>query len=301
MAAATKPPTRIQRVGSGHSYYLDGEHVRGVTTIIGDGIPKNGLIGWAANSVADAVVNGLAVAKTADGRTRIVADELVDDLLGWNATRGTHAVKVGDDPLPRLALAKILASVRYRDSDTASAKGTAVHGLAEQLAHGVEVDVPEHLTGHVDSYLRFLDEWNPTDALVERVVVNRRWRYMGQLDLIANFGDAGTALLDIKTSRSGVFAETALQLAGYRYATTMLDGLDPATGDAIEVPMPAVDWCGVLWVRADGYDVIPFDVTEATHRVFLYAKHVGEWLDFKEGAAATVKGSPLAPPRQAAV
>lgn len=289
------PPTRIQRHGNGHSYYLDGEKVPGVTTILSNGIPKPGLIGWAANQVADVVVNGLSTARNDKGEVRVVADDLVRELLEWNATRGQHAVKVGDDRLPRLALAKILSSIRYRDVDEASGKGTQVHGLAESLARGEEVDVPDELAGHVRSYLRFLEEWDPTEALLERVVVNRRWRYMGKLDLLARFPKYGLGLVDVKTSRSGVYAETGLQLAGYRYAETMLDGVDEA-GNVVEVPMPEVEWCGVVWVRADGYDVYPFDVTPDTFRTFLYAKQVGEWLDFKDGPAATIKGNALAAP-----
>lgn len=289
------PPTRIQRHGNGHSYYLDGEKVPGVTTILSNGIAKPGLIGWAANQVADVVVNGLSTARNDKGEVRVVADDLVRELLEWNATRGQHAVKVGDDRLPRLALAKILSSIRYRDVDEASGKGTQVHGLAESLARGEEVDVPDELAGHVRSYLRFLEEWDPTEALLERVVVNRRWRYMGKLDLLARFPKYGLGLVDVKTSRSGVYAETGLQLAGYRYAETMLDGVDEA-GNVVEVPMPEVEWCGVVWVRADGYDVYRFDVTPDTFRTFLYAKQVGEWLDWKEGPAASIKSNALAAP-----
>jgi hypothetical protein len=39
-------------------------------------------------------------------------------------------------------------------------------------------------------------------------------------------------MVDLKTNRSGIFGETALQLAGYRYADTYLDE------DGNEQPMP---------------------------------------------------------------
>lgn len=292
------PPTRIQRSGNGHSYYLDGEKVPGVTTILGNGVPKPALVAWGARCAAEAVANALTTAEGKDGQTHIVADQLITELLAWNETRGYRAEKVNrGDPLPRLAVAKILENIRYRDLDAASNRGTEVHALAARLARGEEVDVPDVLTGHVDSYLRFLAEWDPTQALLERVIINRKWRYMGKFDLLAHFPDYGVGLLDVKTSRSGVFAETALQLAGYRYGETMLDGVDDA-GNVVEVPMPEVDWCGAVWVRADGYDVYRFDVTPKTHRIFLYAKHLGEWLDWKEGAAATVKSDALDPPRK---
>jgi len=306
MARKPKNPTRIQRAGNGHSYYLDGVKVPGVTTILSNGIPKPGLINWASNVPADFVANRLGVARNAEGKTRIVADELVRDLLEWNASRGHHAVKVDEsETLPRLAIAKILSSIRYRDSGEASAKGTEVHKLGERLARGEEVDVPEGLEGHVASYLRFLEEWDPTEALLERVMVSRKWRYMGKTDLIARFpgewpdetpwaGEPiGVGLLDLKTSRSGIFAETALQVAAYGNAETMLEGDD-------EVPIPEVDWFGAVWVRADGFDVYRFDVrqdpSDRAFRTFLYAKQVGDWLDFREGPAATVKSDSLPPP-----
>lgn len=306
MAAKPKPPTRIQKAGNGHSYYLDGEKVPGVTTILGDGIPKPALVGWAANTTADYVMNRLTVVQGANG-PRIVADELVDDLRRWNDERpGWAKVKIGSDPLPRLDLAKILANVRYKDRDDAANRGSEVHALAEALARGDEVDVPPELAGYVDSYLRFLDEWEPANARLEVVGVNRRWGYMGKFDMLADFpgkvwssgpweGEpVGRGLLDIKTSRSGIFAEVALQLQGYRFFETIL-------GPDGEEPMPSVDFVAAIHVRADGYDLIPFNVTgnpntDRAYRTFLYAKQVGEWLDFKEGDAATVKFDAATPP-----
>jgi len=303
-------PTRIQRSGNGHTYYLDGEPVPGVTTILGDGIPKPGLIGWASKIPADVVANGLGVAKNANGEIRIVADDLIEELRTWQQSRtGSKVVPWSDHtPLPRAAVADALASLRYRDLDAAANRGTEVHELAERIAQGEEVEVPEQLAGHVRSYLRFLDEWQPRDALIERVIVNRRWRYMGKTDMIATIdrlppwlaerlGTEGPArgLFDLKTSRSGIFAEVALQLEAYRRGETMLEGRD-------EVPMPAIDFVAAVHVRADGYDVYSFEIeTErrpTTFDVFLYAKQVGEWLDWKKGAAATIKSPALPPPHR---
>ena len=78
-------------------------------------------------------------------------------------------------------------------------------------------------------------------------------------------------LIDLKTNRSGPFGEVALQLAAYRHAEVAL--IDNET-----VPMPPVDWCGVLWLRADGYDLYPFDAGPAQFRSFLYVQQVGRFL-----------------------
>lgn len=308
MAREKAAPTRMQKSGRGHTYYLDGEWCPGVTTILSNGIPKGGLIGWASKIPADVVANALTVAKDSEGRTRVVADDLIAELRGWQETRtGKDVVKWSDHtPLPRAAVADALASLRFRDLDEAAGKGTEVHKLAERLAHGEEVEVPEHLAGHVRSYLAFLEEWQPYDALIERVVVNRRWRYMGKLDMIARVDNlpewlaerlgrsSGTGLFDVKTARSGIFAEVALQLEAYRRAETMLEGRE-------EVPMPPIDFVAAIHVRADGFDVYAFDIeTErrpTTFDIFLYAKQVGDWLDWKEGPSSRIKSPSLHPPR----
>lgn len=292
--AAAKPATRIQKSGSGHSYFLDGEKCPGVTTILGNGIPKPALVGWAARTVAEYVTDRLVMRDNTrpGGQEDLVVDaaELMEALRRFNET-SKYPEKWRAGELNRGVLAKVLGRVQYADRDAAANRGTEVHKIAEQLAHGSEVVVPEELTGHVDSYRRFLDEFDPTDAVLERVVINRSWRYMGRLDSIMTIDHPalGRTLLDVKTSRSGPFEEVGLQLAGYRYAETMLDE------DGVESPMEAVDACAVVWVRADGYDVIPFNVDDNTFRVFLYAKQVGEWLDRDTGGGSTVKGEALRP------
>lgn len=282
---AAKAPTRIQKSGSGHSYFLDGEKVPGVTTILGNGIPKPALVGWAARTVAEYVTDRLTLKDDV-----VDAAELLEALRKFNETsRYPEKWRVGE--LNRGTLSKVLARVQYADRDAAANRGTEVHRLAELLGRGEEIVVPEEIKGHVESYVRFLDEFDPTDALLERVVINRRWRYMGKFDMIATIEHPklGRVLLDVKTSRSGPFEEVGLQLAGYRFAETMIEE------DGTEVPMPEVDACGVVWVRADGYDLIPFKADESTFRTFLYAKQVGEWLDRDNGGGASEKGDSLRP------
>jgi hypothetical protein len=66
----------------------------------------------------------------------------------------------------------------------------------------------------------------------------------------------GRILADIKTTRSGIYGETALQLAAYRYAEVYLH-------KGLEVEMPEVQESWAIWVRADGYTVIPVDTSPA--------------------------------------
>jgi len=220
--------------GRGHWYKLDGEKVPGVTTIIGDGTPKPALTAWAAREVATFAADHLPMLEQLDRDARI-------DLL-----KGTP----------------------YRDRDKAARRGTEVHRLGETLVAGGEVDVPEELAGHVDSYIQFLDQWQVEPEHVELVVASRRHRYMGSLDLIATLADGRRWLLDLKTTRSGIFSEVALQLAAYRFAEFYVDE------HGREYPMPDVDACGAVWVRADGYDLVPVDASARTFRTFLYVQQV---------------------------
>lgn len=236
--------TRIDR-GRGHSYKIDGQRADGVTTLLGDGLAKPALINWAANTTAAYAVDRW--------------DELADLSVSARLER--------------------LKKARYEDLDKASKRGTEVHKLAEQLVRGREVDVPDEIAGHVESYVKFLDDFEPQPVLVESVVGNRQWSYCGTLDLVADI--AGERwLLDVKTSRSGIFPEVALQIAAYRHAETYIDD------DGREQSMAALNIVrgGAIHVRGDGYDLVPLDTDEPVFRAFCHVawvarmtKRMSEW------------------------
>lgn len=244
--------TRRVNAGRGHSYRLGGAKVPGVTTIIGDGVPKPALTAWAARETAT------------------FAYEQRETLLN----------------LDQAAAVDLLKGAPYRERDKAARRGTEVHRLAEQLVRDVEVDVPEELAGHVESYLQFLDDWAPEAVHVELVVGHRTHRWMGTLDLIADLNTGERWLLDIKTTRSGVFGETALQLAAYRHAQFFLDDA------GVEQPMIPVDRCGVIWVRADGYDLVPVTADADVYRYFRAAQWIAT---FATETSRTVIGDALTP------
>lgn len=250
---------RVDR-GRGHTYLDDeGRRVPGVTTIVGGGLPKPALIDWAANTTVDYAIDHW--------------DEL---------TAKAPSVRM-----------KELKGARYAEKDTAARRGTQVHKLAERLVAGEAVPVPAGLEGHVQSYVRFLDDFDVEPILTEAVIVSHEHRYCGTLDLIADLLDVEQPgggrvrwLLDVKTTRSGVYGETALQLAGYRYADRWVDD------EGTEFEIPAVDRCGVVWVRADGYDLIPVEVGPAQHRQLLYAQQTARFVD----SSRDLVGEPIIPP-----
>ena len=182
------PDIKRRNYGRGHGYTLDGQKVPGVTTIISDGLPKPALMGWAAKTIAEYVADRL---DQADGH--VLADQLVDDLGELARVKG----KPWPDKLSRTKVAELLKGIHYEDRDQAAKRGTQVHALAERLARGEEVDVPEPLTGHVDAYLAFLADWQPTDAHLEVTVASVKHRYSGTLDMIATLLSGGLSVAEV--------------------------------------------------------------------------------------------------------
>ncbi len=221
--------------GRGHTYYIDGQKVDGVTTLLSKGLPKPALVKWAASTAAAAAVDRW------------------DELAQLDVSQ-------------RL---KILTDAPNAARDSAAVRGTRVHALADRLAHGEQVNVPDELAGHVDACVKFLDDWDAETLLTETPVISRKWSYGGTLDLVARLAGK-TWLLDFKTSRSGAFGDTAFQLAAYRYADAWLDE------DGGEHQPDHIDECGVVWLRADGYDLFPYHADEGVFRQFLYVQQVAK-------------------------
>jgi hypothetical protein len=241
----------------GHSYELDGAWAPGATTLIGAGYPRPALINWAGTTTAEYAIDH------------------------WSELEGMAVSE---------RLERLIRS-RYEERDKAAKRGTEVHDLAQALLAGREIVVPEELDGHVQSYLRFDEEWDVRELLVETVIAKRKPRYCGTLDMIADLADGRRWLVDLKTTRSGVFAENALQLAAYRYADFYLDA------DGNERPMPEVDVCGVVWIRADGYDLYPVRAGADEFTLFQMVARIARFQDRKlaekYGDRDEVVGAPL--------
>jgi hypothetical protein len=247
---------RVTR-GQVHWYELDGRKIPGVTTIIRQGVPKPALPGWAAREVAEFAADNLGIL------TNLDRDATVDLLKG----------------------------APWRDRDRAAHRGKEVHRLAEQLVSGEEVEVPQELAGHVDSYLRWRDDWGPDNELAELSICNATWRYGGTLDLLCQLKPwpGEWTLVDFKTGRSGIYGEVALQMSGYAHAEFYLDQADR------QWPMPEIQHYMAVWLRTDGYDCYPVDVGEREWKVLLWARQVGLWLEERSerNAPAPALGSAL--------
>jgi hypothetical protein len=237
---------RLQRrnYGRGHGYKLDGEKIIGVTTVL-KARSAPGLINWSADETAKAAVNRW--------------DELAE--------------------MPPADRYQVLLKARYETLTEASTRGTEIHKYGEDLAHGRDTKVPDHLVGPVEGYARFLDLWDVHVVATEAPCVSTRWWYAGTLDSVAEIGRLGElSLLDLKSGK-GVYAEAALQLAGYRYCDLWQPGKDAAgkIDPASEEPMVEVESVYVAHIGPDATRLIPVDAGEAEHRQFLYTLQCALW------------------------
>lgn len=257
-----QPPVIYRRnYGRGHGYTLDGRKVPGVTTILGKTMPKDALVKWAADQTAN------------------------------------HAIDYWDElaELAPSALLKRLQGARYADKDQASNRGTEVHRLAAEYLAGQEIDIPEELESHVRSYEAFVQEWNPQPIAIEFVVANPSVGYCGTGDLIADLADGYRWLLDVKTSRSGIFAETVLQLAAYRNATWWAP-FDDLAGVGL-VSELGIQRCGAIHTQGDGSPAKLIPITD-TDIPFEYFRHLA-WLNYRADDLPEFIGAPARAPRKA--
>lgn len=242
--------------GSGHGYLLDGEKVPGVTTVI-KVLDKPALVNWAAKQSA-----GYAI-------------EHWDELAG----------------LPLIDRAAKIEKARFVSNKKAIVRGNRIHEFGEKLSTGQPVEVPDEYRGPAEAYARFLDLWQLDVLRAETPVCHTEYRYAGTFDAIVHAPRLGTVMLDIKTG-SGVYAETALQLAAYRYANLMVD----------DEPMIDTDGAYVAHVTGDTVDLVPLKQDEQVTAAFLYCLELYEtWLkrtgwDFKkEDSFDPVVGAPIYP------
>lgn len=216
---------RIDHAWGGHSYLLDGEDLMSVSGILRGGVPRD-LTKWAATAASTFAVDHIETLWTLE------RDEALD----------------------------LCAGTSRRDQDRAANRGTDVQRLAEQIAAGAHPDIPPELIGHVSAYREYRHDRQPHEEIVEQVVLSRRWRYGGTLDVWARLPTLGPTLIDIKTNRSVPFGEVALQLAAYANADFMWTGQ--------ERPLPEIRALAVLWLRGDGYELFPYEITDREWHAF---------------------------------
>lgn len=288
MATAPKVAWHGLRFSEGaHRYWLDGRSVRGVTTLISNGIPKDAIPYWATRFVGEYIAANRA---------------WMNNLL----------VTASDADL--IALIKRLPW-DYRDKR--ADRGTRIHDLAELLISDpsavaeVDADIADDVQGHVD----FMDATGAVPIFTERSVGSRRYGYAGRLDYLGylpnlpallhaqgderwrQYREEDVHLVDWKTTKA-IFPEVGLQCAAYARAEFSTTGGDPREiaeamdkairaarrnrphewprRDYVEHALPQVDHIHGLHVTPTGSLLHPLGDIDPSFEMFLHAKAVAD-------------------------
>ena len=253
-------PSNARSTKSGRVYQWGKEEFDSVTTILNGGVPKPALTNWASKSAAQFAVD----------KSELWLPLAKED---------------------KQAAVDLIKGAPWRDRDAAANKGTMVHDYAEAQVTGLPMEEPpKEIVGHIQSLLKWWSDWGitPDDyTRTEATVYNRTFGYAGTFDFMM-----GSVLGDYKTNRSGIFPETALQLAAYANAEFI--GLP----DGTEEPMPEITECWGVHLAPRSYKIIPLRTDADVFEVFLSAMNIHKWTGGKGNDAV---GSPLAPPKQEVV
>jgi len=261
MSSNGKPRSRR----SGHTYYIDDVKVpMSITGVLNKGYPKPALVDAAAKESARYVLNR------------------------WDELQELE---------PSERFDRVLAA-RHEVWGAGKTRGTVIHKYAHRMApppfgEGADLEIPDEYIGHVDAYLKFVADWQPRELAVERPVYSRTHGYAGTPDLLAELVDGQVWLLDWKTTASGVWPENALQLAAARFAEYVVepDGTEVPLADAF----PPIEATGIVWLRADGYDLHPVEANEDAFDTFLAVLDVARYIGADRDE---VIGDALLPPER---
>lgn len=267
-----------------NGYYADheyGDRLRSVTTILEGGVPKKGLIFWAADTCTDSAIENLPALVAASRHPERLAE-----LRNW--IRRAHTRKKDERAEVGSAVHKIIE---------ARLLGTTPPASVEVAGETWALDGPE-LAPYLANFHQFETEWEPVWTASEMVVANPTHGYAGTLDYtIAADGLIGRALAakgyeidpsadlmgDTKTGGTwdrilssghvhGVYPEAGLQMSAYRRAEVCW------LRDGSRVPMPATNQVGVvLHLRPEGYRLYPARCGDLEYGYFRFAQMVDEW------------------------
>lgn len=223
MSIPKAPPRGLKFSPASHRYWLDGQPVPGVTTVIGV-LDKPAIPKWAAGEVATYVA---------------------DNPAGVEQLRN-----MGRGPM-----IQALKGLPWEKRDSAGRRGNVLHDYAEAILLGREVEVDDEHVPVMENAIGFMEEWRIEPLLVEFPCASREHRWAGTGDLIARYRrpdthEEGVAIFDWKSGKA-LYPEYAWQLNAYAHAE--FHGLD-----GNEHPLPECGAAFGVQIRPDGYDVAPF-------------------------------------------
>lgn len=224
-------PRNATTTKSGRTYAWGDETFTSVTTLLG-ALSKPALVNWAAKTVAEYAVENIAA---------ITALAQADPDGAIRALKGSP----------------------WQKRDNAADLGTHVHDQIEARIIGqTPAEPPADVAKRVAHFEAFCEDYAPTFEAAEATVYNRTDGYAGTLDSIAMIGGE-RFIIDVKTTKSGVYPEHGLQLAAYAHAEFI------GAPDGTEVAMPEITAGAVLWIHPGGYQLQRVRIDEVVFRYFL--------------------------------
>ena len=131
-------------------------------------------------------------------------------------------------------------------------------------------------------------------VITETSVWNERGRYAGTLDLVFTTPrlPGQVILADWKTSRSGIFGETALQLSAYENADYYIgaDGEDHPMSDL------GITACWGIWIKSDDYVLYPMERGPEVFRTFQFVATVARRTEGRPSPLMALRGEPIREP-----
>lgn len=237
-----------------HFYQWNGGNkVPGVTSII-RALDKSGpLVGWAKREAAATAV------RNHEMLTTMIASGGPEAAIKW------------------------IASTPDYQRDTSADLGTRIHALAEAITRGQDVTITDEEAPYVVAYREWLREKKPQIVNVEYMVYSEAHGYGGTADMACSLHSPFTEhplsacenelwLIDLKTGKA-TYPETALQLAGLHNADWA-----GRPGDPKKYAIPKATRFGVLHIRPEGAQLIPYQVGPAEFAAFLACRQLTTWL-----------------------
>lgn len=167
------------------------------------------------------------------------------------------------------AVIRFLATAADKLRDDAGDVGTRVHAAIEAIVRRQPFEIDDDIGPSVEGFRKWANDRRPKVIAAEFTVVSESERYGATGDLACVL-DGELWLIDNKTS-TGVYETTALQLAAIRWAD------HAGTPDGVYA-VPQATRFGVLHVRPEGTELVPFDVRPDTEfRAFLACRDLYEW------------------------
>ena len=242
---------------SGTRFYVDpndaDNRLPGVTSIL-NMLPKPFLQYWRAKIVAECAADNLEIV--------------------------TSMMLKGE----REAAIDYLKKSPQRSTGNSATIGTDVHNLCERIARGEDVGRvhPDHRP-YLVGFESFIKDFEPEFLFVEETVWSDTHKYAGSFDAIVKI-DGETICTDVKTTRSGVHSEVALQLSAYSNADHILKP------DGSTVPIPTIDSCAVIHLRPERAQLVPVSNDPSLFDTFKSLRTVWEW---DQGMSKRAVGKPV--------